>query len=135
MFCKRHLKRLQHFCDYLVKMKHVIIKFHTHEPEYSNLLTRKYKWFLIHGEVTGLLPQDAPKPFVNSVMLTHYVNANLFHYALIGRLVTGDLHIINAAHIDWYSKEQYTVEEAAYGSEYAATCICIKQVNDLCNML
>ena len=67
--------------------------------------------------------------------LMHYVDANLFHDALIGRSVTGILHMINATPIDWYSKKQATVETATYGSESVAAQVCIELIVELCNTL
>jgi hypothetical protein len=54
------------------------------------------------------------------VILTHYVDANLYHNVLTGRSVTGVLHFLNGTLIDWYSKKQATVESATYGSEFVA---------------
>ena len=98
--CKRHLKRLQCICGYLVKIKHATIRFCMHAPDYSDLPVKEYDWFSIYGEVTELLPNDAPKPLGNPVTLTHYVDANLFHNALTGRSITGILHMMNATPIE-----------------------------------
>ena len=112
-------------------MKHATIRFRTHEPDYSDLPVKEYDWFSIYGEVTELLPNDAPKPLGNPVTLTHYVDANLFHNALTGRSVTGILHMMNATPIEWYTKKQATVETATYGSEFAAAHTCVDQIVDL----
>ena len=69
------------------------------------------------------------------MVLTHYVDANLFHDALTGRSVTGILHMMNATPIDWYSKKQATVKTATYGSEFIAAQICVEQIIDLRNTL
>jgi hypothetical protein len=65
------------------------------------------------------------------VVLTHYVDANLYHNVLTGRSVTGVLHLINGTPIDWYSKKQATVETATYGSEFVAARTCVEQIIDL----
>ncbi|HEY9709872.1 MAG TPA: reverse transcriptase domain-containing protein, partial [Oculatellaceae cyanobacterium] len=111
---KGHLECLQCICGYLAKMKHATIWFHTHEPDYSDLPSKEYDWTATYGEVTELLPQNAPEPLGKPVILTHYVDANLFHDALTGWSVTGILHMANATPIDWYSKKQSTVETATY---------------------
>ena len=117
-------------------MRHATIKFHTHEPDYSDLETAKYDWFHVYGNVTELLPDDAPPPLGNYVTLTHYVDANLYHDVITGRAVTGTLlHLLNATPIDWYSKRQATVETATYGSEFVAARICIEQIINLRIML
>jgi hypothetical protein len=65
------------------------------------------------------------------VILTHYVDANLYHNVLTGRSVTGVLHFINGTPIDWYSKKQATVKSATYGSELVAARTCVEQIIDL----
>jgi hypothetical protein len=69
------------------------------------------------------------------VILTHYVDANLYHNVLTGRSVTGVLHFLNGTPIDWYSQKQATVESATYGSEFVAARTCIEQIIDLCHTL
>ena len=82
---KGHLKGLQHFCGYLVKMRYATIRFHTHKPGYRSLPSIDYDWFLIYGEVNKFLSDDAPKPLGKPVTLSHYVDATLFHNALTGK--------------------------------------------------
>jgi hypothetical protein len=65
------------------------------------------------------------------VLLTHYVDANLYHDIITGRAVTGVLHFINDTVIDWYSKRQATVETATNGSEFVAVRISTDQIIDL----
>src|SRR5687767_6964814 len=111
-------------------MKSATLQFQVHEPDYSKLPEKQYNWSSIYGEVSELLPKDAPEPLGKHVVLTHYVDANLFHNALTGRSVTGILHMLNAMPIYWYSKKQGTVETATYGSEFVAAHVCIEQIVD-----
>ena len=130
-----HLDRVRRICGYLARMKHATIKFRTHEPDYSDLPPNDYNWLHTYGNVKELVPDDAPEPLGKKVVLTHYVDANLFHDALTGRSVTGILHMVNATPVEWYSKKQATVETATYGSEFVAACTCIEQIIDLRNTL
>jgi hypothetical protein len=57
------------------------------------------------------------------------------HDLTTGRSVTGILHLVNQAPIDWYSKKQATVETATYGSEFVAARTCVEQIIDLRNTL
>ena len=116
-------------------MKSATLRFRVHEPDYSDLPVKHYDWSSVYGEVSELLPDDAPEPLGKPVTLTHYVDANLFHDALTGRSVTGVLHTLNVTPIDWYSKKQATVETATYGSEFVAARICVEQIIDLSNTL
>src|SRR6187200_3432436 len=116
-------------------MKTATLRFRVHEPDYSDLPTKYYDWSSAYGEVSELLPNNAPEPLGKHVTLTHYVDANLFHVALTGRSVTGILHMLNATPIDWYSKKHATVETATYGSEFVAAHVCVEQIVALQNTL
>ena len=50
---------------------------------------------------------------------------------MTGRSVTGVLHYINKAPVDWFSKKQATVETATYGSEFTAAKTAIQQITAL----
>ena len=118
---KGHLERAQRICGYLAKMKHAVIRFRVDEPDYSDVPDNEYDWATsVYGNVQEDIPQDIPEPLGNTVTLTHYVDANLYHDLLTGRSVTGILHFVNQTPIDWYSKKQATVETATYGSEFVA---------------
>ena len=78
-----------------------------------------------------LLPYDAPTPLGKPIVLTYYVDVNLFHDVVIGRSVTRILHFINQTPIDWFSKKQATAETATYGSGFLAACTCVEQIIDL----
>ena len=41
----------------------------------------------------------SPQPFGKCVILTHYIDANLYHNSLTGRFVTGIFHMVNATPI------------------------------------
>jgi hypothetical protein len=131
-----HLERLKRIYGYLSKMRHAAIRVRTDEPDYSDLPDMEHDWKRsVYGEITELLPQDAPKPLGKPVTLTHYVDANLMHDTVSGRSVTGILHMINKTPLDWYSKKQATVETATYGSEFVAARTCTEQIIDLRNTL
>ena len=116
-------------------MKHAAIRFWTHEPDYTDLPSKEHDWFPIYGKARELLPHEAPPPLGKPVILTHYVDANLFHDVLTGRSVTGILHLVNGTPVDAYSKKQATVETATYGSEFVAARTCVEQIIDLRNTL
>jgi len=81
------------------------------------------------------IPTDLPRASGKSVVLTTYVDANLYHDYITGRSVTGILHLVNQTPIDWTSKRQATVETATYGSEFVAARIATDQIIDLRNTL
>ena len=126
-----HLDRLKRICGYLSRMKHGSISFRTHLPDYSDLPGIEHDWFNVYGELQELVPENAPPPLGKPVVLTHYVDANLFHDMLTGRSVTGIIHLMNGTPIDWYTKKQATVETATYGSEFVAARTCVEQIIDI----
>ena len=80
------------------------------EPDFSDLPDLQYDWSRsVYGELTEVLPTNAPPPLGNHVTLTHYVDANLMHDVITGRSETGILHLANKTPIDWYSKKQSTI--------------------------
>ena len=89
----------------------------------------------MYGSPVEEFPQDAPPPLGLLVILTHYVDANLYHCMLTGRSVTGIIYMLNGTPIEAFSKKQSTVETATYGSEFVAARTCVEQIMDLRNTL
>ena len=81
------------------------------EPDYSDVPEEdEYDWAKsVYGDVSELIPKDAPVPLGRHVTLTHYIDANLYHDMLTGHSITGILHLMNKTPIDWYSKKQATI--------------------------
>ncbi len=77
------------------------------------------------------IPGDMPPPLGPPVVTISYVDANLLHCSLTGRASTGILHLVNGTPTDWYSKRQFTVQSATYGSEFVAARIATDQIVDL----
>jgi hypothetical protein len=131
-----HLDRVKRIFGYLSKMRHAMIRIRPDEPDYSDLPDLKFDWSRsVYGELSEVVPTDAPPPLGNHVTMTHYVDANLMHDVITGRSVTGILHLANKTPIDWYSKKQSTVETATYGSEFVAARTCVDQAIDHRNTL
>ena len=59
----------------------------------------------VYGNVSEVIPEDAPTPLSNFVTATHYFDENLMHCLLIGRSVTDILTFLNKTPIDWFSKK------------------------------
>jgi hypothetical protein len=116
-----HLDRVKRIYGYLRKMPQGCIRVRTHMPDYSHLPDVTYDWAQsVYGNVTEDIPKDMPHPLGKPVILTTYVDANLYHDYTNGRSVTGILQLINGTPVDWFSKRQDTVETATYGSEFVA---------------
>ena len=127
-----HLERLKRIYGYLASHDKGAIRVRTDKPDYSELPDTTYDWMhTVYGDVRENIPTDIPEPAGNNIILTTYVDANLYHDYITGRSVTGIIHIVNQTPIDWYSKRQATVETATYGSEFVAARIATDQIIDL----
>ena len=113
-------------------MRHAMISIHTEEPDYSALPVVEYDWaHSIYGMVVKLQREDWPTPRGKHVTSSHFVDANLYHDIVMGRSITGILHLTNKTPIDWYSKKQGTIETATFGLEFAAARTCTERIIDL----
>jgi hypothetical protein len=129
---KGHLERIKRIYGYLSKMRFAAIRIRTEEPDYSDIPDIEYDWTRsVYGDVSEILPHDAPEPLGKRITLSHYVDANLMHDMISGKSVTGILHLLNKTPTDWFCKKQSTVETATYGSEFAAARACVEQIIEL----
>ncbi len=96
-----HMERVKRIYGYLYRLKYVAIHYRTDLPDMSLYPFKDYDWTkTVYGNVTEVLPSDAPEPLGKPVVLRTYVDANLMHDMVTGRAVTGILHKINNTTID-----------------------------------
>ena len=127
-----HLERVKRIHGYLSKMRDGIIRIDTEEPDYSNIPNKLHDWdYTCYGDVKEELPKNAPRALGKPILMTSFVDANLYHDMITGRAVTGIIHMFNKTPVDWFSKLQNTAETATFGSEYVATRTCTEQIIDL----
>jgi hypothetical protein len=127
-----HLDCLKHMYGYLCKMKAGAIRVRTDQPNYVELPDRSNEWARsIYGNAEELVPHNAPPALGKAVVLTTYIDANLYHDMITGRSVTGILHLINQTPFEWFSKRQATIKTATYGSEFVAARIAVEQIIDV----
>ena len=127
-----HLDRCKRIYGYLSKMCNAAIRVRTGEPDYSALPTKVYDWEQsVYSGAEELIPHDIPRVLGKPVVMTTFVDANLYHDLITGRSVTGILHLFNQTVVDWFSKKQATVETATYGSEFVAARTAMEQIIDL----
>ena len=127
-----HLERAKRVVVYLSKMKEAKLRFRVSLPDYSNISYKQYDWEKsVYWDTKEALLHDIPTALGKPVIMTHYVAANLYHYILTGRSVTGIFHFLNKTPIDWFSKKQATSETATYGSEFVAARTCVEKIIDL----
>jgi hypothetical protein len=113
-------------------MCHAAICVQTAEPDLPSYGLPTYDWmYTIYGDCQEEILTDAPPPLGRYVTTSHYVNANLIHDLVTGKLVTGCIHFFNQTLIDVYTKKQATVKTATYGSEFVAARTCTDQIIEL----
>ena len=106
-----HLQRLKRICGYLAKFRDACIRVRTEQPDYSDIIAKKYDWArTAYGDAKEVVPPGVPEPRGKTVTITTYKDANLLHDVTSGKAVSGVLHFMNQTPIDWYSKKQATCE-------------------------
>ena len=129
---KGHLERVCRIHGYLRKFKFGINRIRTDEPDYSDIPKKEFDWeYTCYSGAEEQVPDDAPRPLGKPITMTHYVDANLMHDLVSGRSLTGIMHVWNKTVVDTYARLQSTVENATFGSEFAATRTASEQVIDL----
>ena len=125
------MNRLKRIYTYAIRTKDYAIRFRTDQPDYSFLPDQDFDWiYSVYGDVHEILRDDVSGPLGKTVVTTT-MDANLNHYLATGKSLTGCLHFVNKALVDWYSKKQATVETATYGSEFVAAKTATEQIMDI----
>jgi hypothetical protein len=124
---------LQAYLRLPLQMCNAAIRIQVDDPDYSVLLpTKVYDWEQsIYAGAEELTPDDNPISLGKPVVMTTFVDANLYHDLVTGKSVSGILHLFNKTIINWYSKKQGTVETTTYGSEFVAARTAMEQIIDL----
>jgi hypothetical protein len=126
---KGHLNRLKRMYGFLKLHNNGKIRYRVDEPDMSGLPSMHYSWEH-SGECKEEIPEDAPEALGKAVVLSTYVDANLYHDMITGRAITAVLHFINKTPFEWYSKRQATAESATFSSEFVATRTAVEQIMD-----
>ena len=126
------MKRFQRIAAYLVKMRHVAIRFKTKVPNLYLLEDVEYGWEkTIYGKVTEVIPPNTPKPLRKSIKMITYVDTNLMHGLVMGKSVTGISHLLNQTPVEWFTRRQPTVKTATYGADFMVARTATKQILEM----
>ena len=126
------MDRLKRIYSYAIRTKDYAIRFRTDPPDYSFLQDQDFDWtHSVYGDIYEILPDDMPEPLGEAVVITTTMDANLNHCLATCKSLIGCLHFVNIAPVDWYSKNQATVETATYGSEFVAAKTAREQIMDI----
>jgi hypothetical protein len=128
---KGHLDRLKRIYGYLKAHCDGKIRYRVESPNMSGLPEVTSSWeHSVYGTCKEEIPSDIPEALGKEVVLSTYVDANLYHDMITGRAITAVLHFINKTLFEWYSKRQATVESATFSSEFVATRAAVEQIID-----
>ena len=128
---KVHLSKIQHLSGYLNNHTSTSIKLNTKMPVYDNFNTIEGNWGNLYTGEPEDLPCSCTPTMGKPVLISSFLYYNPMDDLTTGISHTGIIHLLNKTPIKWYSKLQSCVEIAAYGSEYAASCICTDQIFDV----
>ena len=78
------------------------------------------EWKTLYGDVTEVIPPNAPDQSRKSVDLRMWVDGDHAGEKMTRRSRTGYLIFLNTALIDWLSKKQATIEGSVFGAEFVA---------------
>jgi hypothetical protein len=92
---------------YICHYPDATIRFHTGTPNHEawgDIL--QHNWmYLVYGNLSDEdSPADMPPACGKSMLITTFVDANLYHDLTIGRSTTGVLHLVNQTPVSWFSK-------------------------------
>ena len=91
-----HLEREKRVGGYLSKIKEAKLRFRVSLLDYSNISCTQYDWEnSVYGDTKESLPHDIPILLGKPIIMTYYVDANIYHNILTCRSVTGILHFLN----------------------------------------
>ncbi len=80
-----HLDHAKCMVGYLTKFKLAEIHVLTDEPDYSDIERIEYDWAKsVYGDVSEIIPKDAPPSLRGFITLAHYQDANLYHDIITG---------------------------------------------------
>jgi len=96
-----HIDHIKHVYGYLARNPDGVICVRTNEPDYSDIQDIKYDWECsVYGPISELVPDDVPPPLGKPVIMTTYMDANLYHDLITGCAATGILHLVNSSLLD-----------------------------------
>jgi hypothetical protein len=93
------------------------------DPTYPNIDMSVFKqcdWGEFYGNVSELVPGDAPPPLGREVDLRLFVDSDHAGDHLARRSRTGFFIFMNMAPILWLSRKQATIETSVFGAEFVA---------------
>ena len=127
-----HMDKLKRIYSYAIRNRDYAIRFRTDQPDYSFLPDQDFDWtYSVYSDVHEILPDDMPEPLGKAVVTTTTMDFNLNQCLATGKSLTGCLHFVNQAPVDWYSKKHATLKTATDGSEFVEAKTVTEQTMDI----
>ena len=92
-------------------------------------------WKSFHGNVEEPTPSNAPEPRGKDVDLRLYVDSDHAGEKRTRRSRSGFFVFMNTALVQWFSKQQATIETSVFGAEFVAMKIGMESLRRLCYTL
>jgi hypothetical protein len=121
-----HLNQLFHLFGYLKSHDRSRIVLDASRPKVDEQRFVKQDWTEFYRDAQEPIPQNAPEPRGNSVIISCFVDADHAGDRITRRSHTFIIIFVNRAPIIWYSKQQNTVETSTFGSEFVAARIAVE---------
>jgi len=88
-------------------------------------------WKSFYGNVEESIPSNAPEPRGKDVDLGLYVDSDHAGEKRTRRLCMGFFVFMNTALVQWFSKQQATIETSVFGAEFVAMKIGMESLRGL----
>jgi hypothetical protein len=115
-----HLEAVFHVFAYLGMHHNARVVFDPTYPAVDMCIFIKTGWKAMYGDVTEMIPSDAPNPRGKEVDLCLFVESDHAGEQITRRLRTGFVIYLSMGPIMWFSKRQPTVESSVFGEEFVA---------------
>ena len=100
-----HMDRLKRIYSYAIRTREYAPRFRTHQPDHSFLPDQDFDWtYSVYGDVHEILPDGIPEPLGKAAVSITTMDANLNHCLATGKSLTGCLHFVNKAPVDYINK-------------------------------
>jgi hypothetical protein len=105
-----------------------------YDPSYPTIDMDVFKpndWKSFYGNVVESIPSNAPEPRGKDVDLRLYVDSDHAGEKRTRRSRTGFFVFMNTALVQWFSKQQATIETSVFGAEFVAMKIGMESLRGL----
>ena len=126
-----HLDALLHIFGFLKINHNSRMAYDPSYPTIDMAAFKKCDWKQFYGDVKEAIPSNAPEPRGKEVDLRMYVDSDHAGEKRTRRSRTGFFVFLNTALVQWFSKQQATIETSVFGAEFVAMKIGMESLRGL----